>query len=167
MDCNHLQDVRAKVVREITGLTEQQLNAKQRHDVWSIGQICHHLILSEGAFADAIEQGLKNDQESVVREKPIERALDRSVKTDAPKNILPNEGPFQVSQILEGFEHSRRHFLRVIERVSPEEDYTHKSVRHPKFGQLSIKQWIELLPYHETRHIEQIQELKADLSINV
>lgn len=59
MDCNHLQDVRAKVVREITGLTEQQLNAKQRHDVWSIGQICHHLILSEGAFADAIEQGLK------------------------------------------------------------------------------------------------------------
>ncbi|GAJ97976.1 hypothetical protein JCM19055_874 [Geomicrobium sp. JCM 19055] len=47
----------------------------------------------------------------MVREKPIERALDRSVKTDAPKNILPNEGPFQVSQILEGFEHSRRHFF--------------------------------------------------------
>ncbi|EZH65837.1 hypothetical protein DH09_13455 [Bacillaceae bacterium JMAK1] len=166
MDCNHLQNVRAEVIREISDLTEQELNAKQRQDVWSIGQICHHLILSEGAFADAIEQGLKKDQEASVREKPIERALDRSVKTDAPKNILPNDGPFQVSQILEGFEHSRRHFLRVVQSVSSEEDYTHKSVRHPKFGRLSIKQWIELLPYHETRHIEQIQELKAYLSIN-
>jgi hypothetical protein len=35
------------------------------------------------------------------------------------------------------------------------------AVNHPRFGNLPLDQWIELLYLHEQRHIEQIKDLKA------
>ncbi|GAK03945.1 hypothetical protein JCM19037_2308 [Geomicrobium sp. JCM 19037] len=164
---NHeeLTRTRERLYEEIRSLSKGELNRKPaEREAWSIGQICHHLILSEGSFADAIDYGLERGKKIPAEAKPIERALDRSIKTEAPSTSIPDPGPFQVTQLMEGLETSRVYFNNVVNKVDDEQQLTDISVKHPKFGRLSLKQWIELLPMHETRHIEQIQELKTNRS---
>ncbi|AIC92796.1 MULTISPECIES: DinB family protein [Shouchella] len=152
-------EVRNQLVQELEALTNEQLNFRIQSN-WTIGEVCDHLIKMDHQVLLMLQYTLTKNKEEEAPLKPIERALDRSIKLEAPDIVAPNPGPFSKSILLERLQ-QEKHLLDE-EIASIEQDrLTKLSAKHPVFGRLSLQQWIDLRTYHEQRHIDQIHELKS------
>ena len=157
----HLFTTREKLLDEISSLSDEEFNRTIEDNKWSIAQICHHLWKTETLFRRAILFGLDQKIISITERKPIQVVLDMSKKYQAPKVSEPDPGPFQVPQIIQLLGDSRNKFMGVLEKIDDRSVLKDIAVNHPRFGDLPLDQWIELLYLHEQRHIEQIKGLKA------
>ncbi len=158
---NKLDETRNTLVKEITLLSDEHFNRKPEMDIWSIAQVCHHLVLVEQASIQAIEWGL-NDVENIQKErKKIDLfILDRTKKINAPKIVVPDLGPFEVQQMIDMLNDSRNKLKTFLSTIEDPTILAEKSVKHPALGELPLDQWIEQIYLHEQRHIEQIKEIK-------
>ncbi|MFF2886962.1 DinB family protein [Paenibacillus sp. NPDC057967] len=158
-----LSAARAYLLQEISSLNENEFNRFAVEDAWSIGQICHHLWKTEVLFTKAIVFGLKRKPISDAGRKAVEVVLDQAVKYRAPEIAEPDEGPFHVTELIWLLDGSRQQLLEVLVKIEDEAILKEIAVNHPRFGDLPLDQWIELLYMHEQRHAEQIKKLKAHL----
>ncbi|MFD1737638.1 DinB family protein [Bacillus salitolerans] len=161
INVQNLIDTRENLVKEISSLKWEELNEKQTSEEWSIGQVCHHLIVSETVFTKAIVYGLKKNDQVNVEQKQVDLTLDRSRKIDAPEIVLPHDGPFDLHKLLEGLQESRSKLLHVLNSLEDHSILWERATKHPIFGELALNQWVDIVYLHEERHIEQIKELKA------
>ena len=90
--------------------------------------------------------------------------MDRTKKLKAPRIVEPDTTPFEVQQILDLLNHSRKKLLNLYSKIEDKSILAEKSVKHPAFGELPLDQWFEFLYLHEQRHIEQIKEIKLLLA---
>jgi uncharacterized damage-inducible protein DinB len=97
---DNLYETRNNLVKEITLLSYAQFNIRPGKNEWSIAQVCHHLVLVEKASIKAIAWGLKEIDSIQKERKKIHHILDRTKKINAPKIVEPDEGPFEVQQII-------------------------------------------------------------------
>jgi hypothetical protein len=155
-----LIEVRNHLLSEINLLSYDEFNKKTNSNEWSIAQVCHHLILVEKAFAQAIEYGLKKVDGHETERKNIHIVSDKTVKLKAPDTVQPNSEPFEVQQIIELLSESRDFFNTVLSKIDDQSILSEKSVKHPLFGELPLDQWVELLYIHEQSHVEQIKDIK-------
>ncbi|WP_191560438.1 DinB family protein [Metabacillus idriensis] len=156
----HSQAVRAELVNEVQNMTDGQLNQKPSQDVWSPAQILQHLYLMERVIIGGIKQVLMSGEKREATEKPLELVIDRSLKVPAPENLKPGDGPFQKETLLSKLEESRRELINFAE-TAPEHMLNEQAMKHPHLGDLSLKQWVEFIGYHEKRHLLQITEVKS------
>lgn len=157
----YLSTTREKLLNEISFLDDDEFNRTFETSMWSIAQVCHHLLKTENLFRKAILFGLKQKILSKTERQPIEIVLDKSVKYQAPQISEPDSGPFQVSQIIQLLSESRNKLMDVLVKIEDKSIVEEIAVNHPRFGNLPLDQWIELLYLHEQRHTEQIKDLKA------
>lgn len=162
---DYLDDTRKSLVHEITSLMEDEFNSKPSENMWSIAQVCHHLVLVEKSTAKVIGWGVKESLSANIERRKVELILDRTKKIQAPKIVEPDEQPFAVQQIIDLLNDSRKRLMSVLHTIEDKSILKEKSVNHPAFGELPLDQWIELIPLHEQRHIEQIKEIKSILGI--
>lgn len=155
-------EAREKLLNEVEGLNDEELNRKPSGDRWSIRQILEHLFLMEAGIAKTIQYQLAKGDSHETREKPIERTVDRSVKVEAPESARPSEDFTSLQEMKEKLAGSHG-LLRKIAETVPTEQLEAKSYPHPVFGDMNLKQWIPFVGYHELRHIDQIQEVKEAL----
>lgn len=160
---NNLLVTRNTLLNEINELSYEEFNYIHE-DNWSIAQICHHLVLSEETFAEAIKYGLNKNNEKNVEAKNIQYILDRTKKVNAPEMVMPSNEPFETRQIIELLAKSRDYLGLVVDSIENKSILYERSVKHPVFGYLPLFQWIELVYLHEQRHIEQIKELKFKIN---
>ncbi|MCP8968524.1 DinB family protein [Ectobacillus ponti] len=158
-----LEHTREKLLQEVQGLSDVQLNSKPKREKWSIMQNLHHLHLIEQAVAASVDDALRHSEREQLYAKPVERTLDRTYKVEAPEQVRPTETILKEEQIRQMLAHSRGELLKVLQQVTDEMEVLEKSSRHPIFGKLSLQQWLEFLNHHEQRHIAQIQEAKRAL----
>ncbi|WP_042148380.1 DinB family protein [Paucisalibacillus sp. EB02] len=155
----NFQETREELFNLVEGLNNGELNAKDSEDHWSIGQICHHLALVELATVKAVKWGLKEEKDTKTDPKDISYMLNRSKKFSAPKVVEPGGGPFEVQEIVEILTNARKQLLETINSLEDSAVLKEKSVVHPAFGLLPLHQWVEAVPLHEQRHVEQIKEI--------
>ena len=105
---DNLNETRNRLVNEITLLSDVQINSKPESNKWSIAQVCHHLVLVEEASIKAIAWGLKNNDNSQLEPISIELILDRTQKINAPKMVEPIEQSFEIQQIIDLLDDSRK-----------------------------------------------------------
>lgn len=161
-----LYETRKELVKEIIVLSDAQFNAKLDPNKWSIAQVCHHLVLTEEASIKAIAWGLKENGGKQKERKEIKLILlDRTIKIKAPQIVDPHIEPFEVQQILDLLNESRKKLIVFLNTIEDKSTLADKSMKHPVFGELPLDQWIEHIYLHEQRHIEQIKELKFLLEI--
>jgi hypothetical protein len=165
LENENLYETRNNLVKEITLLTYDEFNSRPDMDKWSIAQVCHHVILTEKASTNAIAFGLKTSNSTNKERKNVHLMLDRTKKRKAPKIVEPNVEPFEVLQIIDMLNDSRKKLLTLLNTVKDKSILVEKSVQHPVFGELSLNQWIEFLYLHEQRHIEQIKEVKLGIGV--
>jgi len=104
-----LYETRKELVKEITVLSDDQFNDKFEPNKWSIAQVAHHLVLTEVASIKAIVWGLKEISGTQKERKEIHlMLLDRTKKIKAPKMVEPDADPFEVQQILDLLNESRK-----------------------------------------------------------
>lgn len=152
---------RERLLNEISSLTDDEFNRTMDSNKWSIAQICHHLMKTETLFSKAILFGVNQRILSKTERKPIQIVSDMSIKYQAPKVSEPGSGPFQVAEIIQLLSDSRNKLIDVLDKIDDPSILKELAVNNPRFGDLPLDQWIELLYLHEQRHIEQIKDLKT------
>jgi len=157
----HLSTTRERLLDEISSLTDEDFNRTFESNKWSIAQICHHLLKTETLFRKAIMFGLEQKTLSKAERKPIQVVSDMSVKYQAPKIAEPDSGPFQVPLIIQQLSDSRNKLMELLLSIDDPSRLRNLVVNNPRFGDLPLDQWIELLYLHEQRHTEQIKNVKA------
>ncbi len=156
-----LHETRNNLVKKITLLSDAQFNSKPGMNKWSIAQVCHHLVLVEEASIKAIVWGLKEPDSAPKERKNVHNILlNRTKKIKAPKIVEPDVKPFEVQQMIDLLNQSRKKLMTFLSTIEDKSILAKKSVMHPALGELPLDQWIEQIYLHEKRHIEQINELK-------
>ena len=114
---DNLPETRNNLVKEITILSDTELNSKPDMDMWSIAQVCHHLVLVEKASIKAIAWGLKADLITPIERKNVHFIiLDWTKKIKAPKIVEPDVAPFEVPQIIDLLNDSRENWWPFLVR---------------------------------------------------
>ncbi|EPC8417572.1 PadR family transcriptional regulator [Bacillus wiedmannii] len=158
---DRFDETRKHLFEEIIILDDAQFNSKPDKNKWSIAQVCHHLVLLDKVVIKVISSGLKKIDSTLKERREIRSILqDRSLKFIAPGMIEPSLEPFEVQQMVDLLNESRKELMRFLSTIEDESILTKKSVMHPALGELLLDQWIELIYLHEQRHIEQIKEIK-------
>lgn len=161
---DNLHETRNNLVKEITLLSDAQFNSKPDMNMWSIAQVCHHLVLVEEASIKAIAWGLKEIDSTQKERKNVHFILlDRTKKIEAPKIVEPDIDLFEVQQIIDMLNDSRKKLMTFLSTIEDKSILAEKSVKHPALGELPLDQWIEQIYVHEQRHTEQIKEIKLFL----
>jgi uncharacterized damage-inducible protein DinB len=162
---DYLDVARKNLVQEITSLMDDEFNDQPGKEMWSIAQVCHHLVLVEKSTAKVISWGVKESLSTNNERRKVELILDRTKKIQAPKIVEPDEQPFAVQQMIDLLNDSRKRLMSVLHTIEDKSILEEKSVSHPAFGELPLDQWVKLIPLHEQRHIAQIKEIKSILGI--
>ncbi|EKN70914.1 hypothetical protein BABA_03594 [Neobacillus bataviensis LMG 21833] len=157
---DNLYETRNNLVKEITSLSYTQFNGRPDMNMWSIAQVCHHLVLVEQATIMAIAWGLKKVDNTQEERKNLYLMLDRTKKFKAPEIVEPDVEPFEVQSIIDLLHDSRKKFLTFLSTIEDKSILAEKSFKHPALGELPLDQWIEQIYLHEQRHTEQIKEIK-------
>ncbi|SDN80621.1 DinB superfamily protein [Psychrobacillus sp. OK028] len=161
---DYLHETRNNLVNEITSLSHSQFNNRLSMNMWSIAQVCHHLVLVEQATIKAIARGLKKGDNTQTERKNVHLIIDRSKKFKAPEIVEPDLEAIEVQSIIELLNDSRKKLLTFLHTIEEKSILVKKSVNHPALGELPLDQWIEQIYLHEQRHIEQIKEIKLLLN---
>ena len=157
---DNLYETRNNLVKEITSLSYTQFNGRLGMNIWSIAQVCHHLVLVEQATVKAIAWGLKKVDNTQTERKNVHLILDRTKKFKAPEIVEPDVEPFEVQSIIDLLNDSRKKLLTFLSTIEDKSILAEKSFKHPALGELPLDQWIEQIYLHEQRHTEQIKEIK-------
>ncbi len=155
---------REELLTEVNGITDEDLNRKPAENGWSIKQILEHLYLMEGAITKNIRGQLAHGEVVNAADKPIELSVDRSRKVDAPEFAQPSESFASLEELKQKLEATHKG-LAELAGTSDERMLKDKGFPHPVFGQMSLKQWIPFVGYHEKRHTEQVKEVKIDIGL--
>lgn len=73
---DNLYETRNNLVKEITSISYSQFNGRLSMNMWSIGQVCHHLVLVEQTTIKAIAWGLKKVDNTRTERKNVHHILD-------------------------------------------------------------------------------------------
>lgn len=157
---DNLYETRKNLVIEIASLSYSQFNGRLGKDIWSIAQVCHHLVLVEQATIKAIAWGLKKVDNTQTERKNVHLILDRTNKFKAPEIVEPDVEAFEVQKIIDLLNDSRKKLLTFLSTIENKSILAEKSFKHPALGELPLDQWIEQIYLHEQRHTEQIKEIK-------
>ncbi|MTH54807.1 DUF1569 domain-containing protein [Bacillus mangrovi] len=157
---DHMQQVREDLLNTVNSITNEQFNTKPAPDEWSIGQVMDHLQKIEHAVLTNLKKSIQFAEEKTIEEKQLAVVTDRSHKVDAPEYTVPGPVPIDRIEAETALEEARRNLNHFAQLLAEDFDLSSKALKHPVLGELSIKQWIEFVGYHEERHLLQIHEIK-------
>lgn len=159
-----IEKAREELLASVEGLTDEQLNNEVEEGRWTVAQVLDHLYLMEQGITGQIQRALADPEKSPARaKKPIKRTMDRTYKVEAPEFFQPAKTFLSREEIMNRLNESRAQLFSVIKGVGDETVLERKAFKHLVFGTMDLQQWIEFVGYHERRHLEQIEELKAEL----
>ncbi len=163
---DYYQKTRARLLKDIKGLSEAQLNWKADTSRWSIYECTEHIAITETMIWQWI-QGTehqpatpeKRNDVKLTNEALIAMLLDRShkVKTNAmmePKGQYPSE-----EAALQAYSLRRDSTIAYIK--STQDDLKDHFLTGP-FGTIDCYQGLLFLAAHSERHTEQIEEVMAN-----
>jgi uncharacterized damage-inducible protein DinB len=163
------ESIRERLLLEIQGFSAQQLNWRSDDSSWSIAQVVEHICKVEDSTMRLLPAGLAQSPKFQQRDLPLQTLIpDRSTKVQAPSGLEPGDGMWTYGRLLSLLTESRQRTIALLKGITDTSllPVTSPPYPHPVFGQLSTKQWIEFIPLHELRHIQQIEELKEDIIAN-
>jgi hypothetical protein len=161
---NDLQSARARVLKEVEGLSQAQADWRPTDMDWSAGEIVHHLTLAEVGTGKVTSKVLKDAGETV---KPFPADLKGFMplatpsggRTEAPQAVWPERGkPF--AQLVAEMKTTRERSRQSIERLGAV-DPRPLTFSHPRLGALDLAQWWMLQAWHDGVHLEQLRAVKA------
>lgn len=159
----HNKKIREEIWTSVGSLTDTQLNEVVAEGTWSIKQVLEHLYLMEENVIRIIKYAMKSENFEEVGTFQVHLVADRKHKRNAPENLIPSSEFQTLSEMSHKLYTSRSTLEEVVQELS-EDDLNKKTFAHPRFGVLSMKQWIDIVGFHEQRHLEQIVEIKEGLA---
>jgi uncharacterized damage-inducible protein DinB len=165
---SELHATRKQFLDAIEGLSPAQWKFKPSADAWSVAEVAEHIAVSEDEIFGLITKKIvasppdpakralvKGKDEQVLKEVP-----DRGTKAKAPEFLVPKGRWADAQALAAHFKESRD---RTIEYVKTTKDELRdRFAPHPAMKDLDAYQWIMLMAAHTNRHVQQINEVKAN-----
>ena len=162
-------------LRRVTdGLSNAQLRYRSKDDAWCIAEILEHLAVVEHAFthhvaprlpdapaADPAREARVIDDHILALEPDPTAAVTAEGRplSRVPSTVAPR-GRWQPAECAEKFFASRQQTLEFLNNVTwPRHQHV---IDNGAFGPLDAQQWALFLSTHVTRHVRQIEGIRAD-----
>jgi hypothetical protein len=159
----NLGQTRTMLLENFKDLSDEQINKKPSNEKWSIAQVLHHLYTVERDTSILIFNSLT--MKSVkAEERDLSFLSDRSRKVKA--TVEPPADFLTKNECITYLEDARFQYLQAIFNETHEKTLAEKSMDHPVFGLISLKNMVDFIWMHEKRHCEQITEIKQELEAN-
>ncbi len=160
------EQAREKVLAFLEGISQTESESKPSPEAWSIGEIAHHLLLSERRLPQQILESIddsregKFNQEAVLagRPFPLEDTADttKSGQGKAPEPTQPSPG-LPMTDLLEDLhqarDETRSKLLPLRSRLLDNLWW-----EHPRFGPMTLYERIRLSGYHDLKHLKQLRK---------
>ncbi len=162
---SYFKETEKDLVREVKGLSEQQLTWKPADSVWSVANCIEHITLSEKNIFDwamstlkepanpAKRAELKHDDEAIKK-----MMTDRSFKAKAREGFIPTGQFGNSDKTLAIFKERRK---AAISYIKDTKDDLRNHFATTPMGLVDSYQVLIFLAGHSRRHTLQIMELKA------
>lgn len=156
----HLGEARRKLLASFEDLSDLQLNTRAGTDGCSIAEVVHRLYRSEMKLAmlalDSLSMrgGPVAEKDLSVLEGEVRRNCTRPPKLN---NI------FTKGELISLLEVSRFGHLQLLFNETHVSALAEKSLEHPVYGAISLKNLIDTIWLDERHHARRIEEIKASL----
>lgn len=164
---NYLKDTRADLAKSIKGLSDAQLNYKPAEDRWSVKEVVQHLAIAENGLWHMAEESLKHpatpekrSEIKVTDEAFIKMVTDRTNKIKTAEPLYPQNASWKTAETaMDEIKTKRNNLIQYVKTTT--EDLRNHMVELP-FGMVDTYQVILMVAAHTNRHMQQINEVKAD-----
>jgi uncharacterized damage-inducible protein DinB len=163
---DQLQTAHDRLVNDVSGLSDAQMNFKSAPNRWSISECMEHIIKAEKNMFDQEQEAIKKPatpekrQDVKITDTALLRMLaDRSHKAKAPEALVPQGLYSTASAAVDAF--NAQH-TQVIDYVKNTNDDLRNHIIASPIGTMDTYQLLLLLAGHTTRHTMQIEEVMAD-----
>ena len=164
---HNLKDTKSEVQKSIKGLSDAQLNFKTAPDRWSVKECLYHITLTEKGLWDMFEANMKapatpekRSEIKVTDEGIVKMISDRSTKVKTIEPFQPDKAPWKsADEALSAFKSARADHLNYAKTTT--EDLRNHVFQMP-FGSMDGYQFLLFISAHSNRHVQQINEVKAD-----
>jgi len=162
---DHLNKTQEDLINAVSELSEAQLNFKAAPERWSVLECVQHITLTSQGLWQMTEAILKEKTHDTLKsqvkdEQFIKMVEDRSMKAQAPEEFRPVKSPYHtLAETLDVFKAERTKLIDYIQKTN---DDMRSHVAKMPFGALDSYQLVLLISAHTNRHIQQINEVKAD-----
>ena len=160
----YMNDTKADFVKQLTGLSDAQLNFRAGEGRWTIGEIAEHIIVVEQALfgmfnAPTATNTYLGDVPRVADTALILAITNRGQKFTAPEQVRPNGRWKTREDLLSNFEKTRNATIEAVR--SNKADLRSTFVQSP-MGMIDSFQGMLFIVGHSDRHLAQLKEVKAD-----
>jgi uncharacterized damage-inducible protein DinB len=164
---DYYQKTRTRLLKDVKGLNEAQLNFKADSTRWSVYQCTEHIALAESMIWQWIQMTEqqpatpeKRSEVKVTLDQLMKGTLDRSQKFKAPEMLQPETKFPDTKTALEAFLTRRDSTIAYIKTT--QDDLKDHFITHPVAGTMDLYQALVMLAAHTERHTMQIEEVMAD-----
>ena len=162
-----MKSTKAELLDAIKGLSPAQLTYKVSADKWSVQECVYHIAISEKTLWAMLETSMKagptpekKKDLKVTDEQVIKMTEDRTNKVKTFSPLEPQNTPYKsLDEAMNDFKTTRAAHIKYIKATS--EDLRNHFVQMP-FGLLDCYQLCLLISSHSDRHVQQLNEVKAD-----
>jgi hypothetical protein len=161
----YLNDTKADYVKQLTGISDAQLNFRAAEGRWTIAEIAEHITVVETALfgmftAPNAAKTYSIDTLPRIADTALILAItNRSQKFTAPEQVRPNGRWKTREDLLASFEKTRAATIDYIKNNKA--DLRATFVQSP-MGTVDSLQGILFITGHGERHLAQLKEVKAD-----
>ena len=161
----YLNETKADYVKQLTGISDTQLNFRAAEGRWTIAEIAEHITVVEQALfgmftAPNATKTYKFEDVPRFADTALVLAItNRSQKFTAPEQVRPNGRWKTREDLLANFEKTRAVTIDYIK--NNKSDLRSTFVQSP-MGTVDSFQGILFLTGHGDRHLAQLKEVKAD-----
>ena len=161
----YLNETKDDYIRQLTGISDAQLNFRAAEGRWTIGEIAEHITVVEQALfgmmtAPNAARTLKCEDIPRFADTALILAItNRGQKFTAPEQVRPNGRWKTKEDLIANFEKTRAITIEYIK--SSKTDLRSTFVQSP-MGTIDSVQGILFISGHADRHLAQLREVKSD-----
>ncbi len=161
----YLGETKAEYIKQLTGLSDAQLNFRAGEGRWTIAEIAEHITVVEEALfgmltAPGATKTLKCEDVPRFSDTGLILSItNRSQKFTAPEQVRPNGRWKTRPELLASFEKARGTTMDYIKNNKA--DLRSTFIQFP-IGMIDSMQGILFISGHADRHLAQLREVKAD-----
>ncbi len=164
-----MDNSRGQVLAFLRSVTQTQADRRPAENEWSVGEIAHHLAITErdmmARVADHAANARANEYDygEILKKRPfrIEDSWDISVtgKGEAPPQLIPTAGK-SLAELVRGLEDARAHSRQLLAPYR-NEDLGVKFFIHRRLGLMTLYERLAFTAYHDLKHLKQMERALA------
>ena len=163
----HMKSTKAELQDAIKGLSAAQLTYKVSADKWSVQECVYHVAISEKTLWAMLEASMKagptpekKKDLKFTDEQVIKMLEDRTNKKKTSSTLEPQNTSYKsLNEAMNDFKTTRAAHIKYIKATS--EDLRNHFVQM-SFGMIDCYQLCLMISSHTDRHVQQLNEVKAE-----